>query len=104
MAKLGNTYRLLGGLRTLDAVLGTTAATFLNAGGVERSANDMVANARKILHATTTNEHDRVLLKIVTFIRNVRNHFVAVGEANLRNLTDSGVWLLRRTGHDLNAH
>src|SRR5258706_4035413 len=40
-----------GLLRTLGAVLRAAAVARRHAGGVERAAHDVVANARKILHA-----------------------------------------------------
>src|SRR5687767_1584813 len=43
---------------TLNTVFGTTYATFLHAGSVECSANDVITNPGKIFHTTTTHEHD----------------------------------------------
>ena len=47
-----------GCLWTFDTVLGTTHATFLHAGSVECSTNDVITNPGKIFHTTTTHEHD----------------------------------------------
>jgi hypothetical protein len=48
----------------------------------------VVANARQILHATATDQHDRVLLEIMTFARDVAYDLVAAlaGQTNLGNL------------------
>ena len=64
----------------------------------------MIANAGEILHAAPADEHNRVLLQVMTLVRDVRDDFIAVGEANLRDLTNGGVRLLRRASHDLNTH
>src|SRR5436305_5492997 len=58
-------------LRALDAVLRTLAVAVDlvrrrradRAGGVERAADDVITNARQILHAATADEDDRVLLQ-----------------------------------------
>ena len=69
----------LSGLRALDAVLGALAVAVgfvgrgraRGAGGVERAADDVVANARQVLHAAAADEDDRVLLEVVTLARDV---------------------------------
>ena len=48
----------------------------------------MVTDTWKILHTTTTNENDRVLLEIVAFIRNVCDDFKMLYFG--KNLTDFG--------------
>ena len=62
---------LLGGLRTLDSILGAAATTLFDAGRVKSATNNMVTDTRQVLHTTTANEDDRVLLQIMTFVRDV---------------------------------
>src|SRR6195952_1932460 len=62
---------------------------------VQRTANDLVANARQVLHATTAHEHDRVLLQVVALARDVRGDLDLVREAHARDLAERGVRLLR---------
>src|SRR5450432_2065864 len=64
----------------LGAVFTTAALASLHAHGVEGSADDVVANARKILHATAADHHDGVLLKVVTDAGDVARHLDAVGQ------------------------
>jgi hypothetical protein len=45
-----------------------------------------------------------VLLEVVALVGDVGDHFVTIGQTNLRNLTDSGVRLLGSAGHDLHAN
>ena len=73
------------------------------AGGVERAADDVVANAREVLHAAAADEHDRVLLEVVTLARDVGRDFHAVGQANAADLAERRVRLLRRRRVDANA-
>src|SRR4051812_19465385 len=98
------------GLRSLHAVLRALAVAggFVGrgrtrgAGGVERPADHVVANARQILHAASADEHDRVLLKVVTLAGDVARHFHAVGEAHAADLAECRVRFLRRRG--VHAH
>jgi hypothetical protein len=41
----------------------------------------------KVLHTTTADKHDGVLLEVVTFTRDVGDNFYLVGEAHLGYLT-----------------
>src|ERR1700758_5347707 len=50
----------LCGLGFLGAVLGAALLAILDAGSVERAANHVVTHAGKVLHASSTDEHDRV--------------------------------------------
>src|SRR6478609_7653250 len=49
----------------LDAVLRARLLAVAHAGGVERAADDLVADARQILDAAAADEHHRVLLQVV---------------------------------------
>src|SRR5690242_12755512 len=52
-------------LRPLGAVQRTALATLGDALGVKHATQDVVAHARKILHAATADQHHRVLLQVV---------------------------------------
>src|SRR3712207_95752 len=64
--------------------------------GVQRTANDLVADARKVLHTAATHEHDRVLLQVVADARDVRGDLDAAGQAHTGDLAQRRVRLLRR--------
>src|SRR5580765_4309402 len=49
----------------LRAVTAAGLLAVAHAGGVEGAADDLVANAGKVLHAAAAHEHDRVLLEVV---------------------------------------
>src|SRR2546425_6362916 len=60
------TGRRLALLRfSLGPVLRATLLAIANARRVERGTDDLVADAGQVLHATASNEHDRVFLQIV---------------------------------------
>ena len=76
----------LRGLRPLRAVLASASLAAGNTGCVEGSANDVIANPGKILYATSANEDERVLLKIVADAGNVGGNLNAVRQPDTRDL------------------
>src|SRR5262249_6110276 len=92
--------RSLGGLR---AVLRPALLAAGHAGGVERAANDVVADAWKIFHTAAPNHHDRVLLEIVADARDVGRGLQAVGEPHAGHLAQGRIRLLRRRRVDADA-
>src|SRR5690349_1996947 len=57
-------------LGALGAVLRTALLAVRDARGVERAADDVVTDARQILHAAAADQHDRVLLEVVALAGN----------------------------------
>src|ERR1700682_5603567 len=94
----------LGSLRTFRAVLRTALFTVLDALGIEDAAEDVVAHAGQILDAAAADHDHRVLLKVMAFTRDVADHFEAVGQAHLGDLTKRRVRLLRGRGVDARAN
>src|SRR5512147_3202625 len=93
-----------GCLRTLGAVLRTALLAILHALRVQRAADDVVTTTRKVLHASTPDQHNRVFLQVVAFAADVRDHLEAVGQAHLRNLAQRRVRFLRRGRIDTGAY
>src|SRR5918994_2426970 len=89
--------------RTLRAVLGAALLAVLDALRVEHAAQDVVADARKVLHAAAADHHHRVLLEVMALARDVADHLEAVGEADLGDLAERRVRLLRRRRVDARA-
>src|ERR1700710_2194426 len=91
-----------GALRGMSALLflcAVTAAGLLAVAdtlGVQRTANDLVADAGEVLHPAAAHEHDRVLLQVVADPRDVGGHLDAAGEADAGDLAQRRVRLLRR--------
>ena len=73
--------------KALGAVLGAGLATLGDAGGVQRATHGVVAHAWQVLDATAADQHHAVLLQVMTFAANVRNDFVAIGQAHLGYFT-----------------
>ena len=83
---------LFFGFGAFSTILRPSLLAVINTGGIETSADDRVAES-EVLHTTTTNNDDGVLLKLVTNTRNIGGDLHAVGEAHTRDLTNGGVRL-----------
>src|SRR2546423_14417513 len=98
------TLAISGSFRTLRAILRTALLAVLDALGIEVAAEDVVAHAGQVLDAAAADHDHRVLLKVMAFTRDVADHFEAVGQAHLGNLTKRRVRLLRGRGVDARAN
>ena len=94
---------LLGCLWTLGTILGAALCTVGNTGGIQRTTNDVIAHTGKVLHTTTTNKNDTVLLQVVAFSRDVGVDFLLVCQTNTGNLTHCRIRLLGSCRIDTNA-
>src|SRR3954469_6745795 len=103
-ARRGMVSEAGGGLLLLDAVLGAGLLAVADAGGVERPADDLVAHARQVLHATAADEHDGVLLEVVALARDVGGDLHLVRQAHPADLAQSRVRLLGRGRVHTGAH
>src|ERR687890_1162545 len=103
-------WRGAGPLRGMSALLllrAVTAAGLLAVAdtlGVQRTADDLVADAREVLHTTATHEHDRVLLQVVADARDVRRHLDLAAELHTSDLAQRRVRLLGGSGVHARAH
>ena len=89
-------FSLVPGLfAALGAVLGTTALATGDASGVQRPADDVIAHSRKVLDATATDQHQGVLLQVVSLTGNVGGDLHSVGETYTSDLPERRVRLLR---------
>src|SRR3954447_23927690 len=91
-------------LALLRAVLAAAALAAIDAEGVERAADDVVAHAGQIAHAAAADQHDAVFLKVVLFAGDVGGDFLAVAEPHAGDLSQRGVRLLGGHRLDLEAH
>src|SRR5690606_15140177 len=96
--------RGIGSAFLLGAVTATGLLAVAHTGGVEGAADDLVANARQVLHATAAHEHDRVLLQVVALAGDVGRDLDAAGEAHAGDLAQCRVGLLGRVGEHARAH
>src|SRR6266853_4968511 len=63
--------------RPLGAVFRAALAPVLDALGVMRAADDVIAHAGQVLDAAAADQHDRVLLQVMTLARDVAGHLEA---------------------------
>ena len=92
---------LLGPLRS---VLRAAAIPAIHAGRIEGSPHDVITNAGKILDATASDQHDRVLLQRMPDSRDVRIDFAPIRETHPRHLSERGVRLFRCRREDTKTH
>ena len=90
-------------LRPLRAVQRPALTTLGDALRVEHATQDVIADARQVLHAPATDQHHRVLLQVVPLAGDVAHDLEAIGQAHLRHLAQRRVRLLRRGGVDARA-
>src|SRR5258705_9030724 len=74
--------------RALGAVLAAALLAAGDADGVERAADDVVADARQVLHAAAADHHHGVLLEVVAHARDVAGDLHPVGQAHAGDLAD----------------
>src|SRR5918993_1813257 len=87
--------RGISALLLLRAVTAAGLLAVLHALGVERAADDLVADTGKVLHPAAAHEHDRVLLEVVADTRDVSGDLDAARQAHAGDLAEGGVRLLR---------
>src|SRR3954447_8911057 len=95
--------RGISALLLLGAVAAASLLAVLDALGVEGAADDLVAGAEEVVHPAAADEHDRVLLEVVTDTRDVGGDLDAAGQAHAGDLAQGGVRLLRGRGVDAGA-
>ena len=78
-------------------------ATF-DAKGISGAANDLVPNTWQVANTPTTDQNDRVFLKVVPLARDVNGDFFAVTQADTRNFSQCRVRLFRRHRSNLQAN
>src|SRR5690625_6778036 len=71
----------------LGTVAATSLATGFNTVGIQSTADDLVADTWRVLHGTSTSQHDGVLLDVLALTRNVRSNYDTTGQANTCDLT-----------------
>lgn len=77
------------GFRPLSAVFGSSIFSAFDPDRVEGAADNVVPHSGQIFDSAAPNQHDRVLLKIVTNSRNIGRDLDAVGQSDARDLAQS---------------
>ena len=100
----GRTIEELLLLRSLCAVLGTALVAVRDALGIESAADDVVTHAREVTDTAAADKNHGVLLKVMTYTRNVNGRLESVGKSYTGDLTERRVRLLRGGRGDLRAN
>src|SRR5215207_533535 len=90
-------------LLALGAVARAGLPAVADALGVEGAADDLVADAGKVLHPAAADEHDGVLLQVVAYARDVGGDLDAAGQPDAADLAQGRVGLLGRSRVDARA-
>src|SRR5215471_13059728 len=93
----------LSGFGAFGPIPGTPLTAFCNAIAVQCATDNMVAHARQIFHAPTTNKYYGVLLQIMPFTRNVSGYFQLVSQSHTCDLAHCRIRLFRRHRTHLGA-
>ena len=88
----------------LRAIFGAALLASFHTGRIKNAADDMVTNAREVLDAASANQHDRVLLQVVAFSRNIRRDDDTVRKLYTSHLAQGRVRFLRGRSVDTRAH
>mmetsp|Transcript_17545 Transcript_17545/g.44175 ORF Transcript_17545/g.44175 Transcript_17545/m.44175 type:complete len:209 (-) Transcript_17545:116-742(-) len=83
-------------LRLLRTIVRTALLTVFDGLGIQGTTHDVIAHARKVFHTAAADQHNRVLLQVVAFARNIAQRFEAGRQAHLGHFTKRGVRLLWR--------
>src|ERR671913_1777039 len=94
----------MSALLLLGAVAATGLLTVLPGLRVEGTADDLISATGEVLHTTAADEHDRVLLQVVTLTRDVGGDLDAATQTHAGDLAKGGVRLLRGGGVDAGAN
>src|SRR5262245_4088105 len=94
----------MSALLLLRAVAAARLLAVADALGVEGAADDLVPDARKVLHTTAPHEHDRVLLQVVADPGDVGGDLDLARQANAGDLAQRRVRLLGRGRVHARAH
>src|SRR3954452_20143604 len=86
ISRLRGMTRFLRLLRALGAVFRSALHAALDGDGVKRPAHVGIADARQTIDATSSNQHQRVFLKVVADARDVGRVLDAVGQPHARDL------------------
>src|SRR5215469_13214885 len=94
----------MSALLLLRAVAAARLLAVAHALGVERAADDLVADSGQVPHPAAAHQHDRVLLQVVPDPGDVRGDLDLAGEPDSRHLAQGGVRLLGRGRVDARAN
>src|ERR1700743_755954 len=96
--------RGISALLLLRAVAAARLLAVADTLGVQRTTDDLVADTRQVTDTATANEHDRVLLQVVSHARDVGGDLDLARQPDAGDLAQRRVRLLGRGRVDARAH
>src|ERR1700761_491986 len=96
--------RGISALLLLRAVAAAGLLAVADTLGVQRAADDLVADAGQVTDTAATDQHDRVLLEVVPHARDVGGDLDLARQPDASDLAQRGVRLLGRGRVDARAH
>ena len=97
-ATKNNLFRFFG------TIFGPALLSIGHPDSIQGSTNQMISNPRQILHTSSTNKHDRMLLEVMSHSRDVSGDFNASCQTNSGNFPQCGIRLLGCCGIYPQAH
>lgn len=91
-------------LRLLGAVTAAGLLASVHTQCVASSTYNVVSHAWQVTNSSTTHQHNRVLLQVVTLTGNVDRDFFAIGQTNPSDLPQCRVGLFRSHGPNLDTY
>jgi hypothetical protein len=88
----------------LGSVFGAALFSVLNAYGIQGATDDVIPNSWEVFHPSSSNEHDRMLLKVVTNSGNIGGHFDSIGQSHSGNLPKGGIRFFGSGGINSNTN
>ena len=87
-------------LRSLSTVLGTRLISVRHTSGIQSAADDVITDTRDVLNSSAADQHNAVLLQIVTNTGDVSGNFDPVGQSDSGDLSQCRIRFLRGDGLD----
>ena len=79
--------------RTLVAVTAAGLTTITHAQSIQNTTDHLIPHTREVTNSSAANQHDRVLLQIVAFARNISSDLFAIRKSHTSHLSKSRVRL-----------
>jgi len=73
-------------LFALCSVLGAALLSVLHTCSIQTTPYDVITHTWQVLHTTTPDQHNGVLLQVMTFTWYVSNHLHLIGKSHFRDL------------------
>src|SRR5699024_10256930 len=84
--------------RAFGSILGSALCAIVYPGGIQRTADNVVAHTRQVFHSSAANQNNGVLLKVMALSGNICIDFLAVRQTHPCDLPHSRIRFFRSGG------